>query len=250
MSDPATSSYSDRSPIAPDADAEAFYSDSLKELTATGIPFLLAGTYALCAYTGIMRPTKDLDIFCQAGDYPRILAHFQKLGFRTEVEDERWIAKVHKGKHFFDVIFNSTTTLTPVTAQWFEAAPTTDVYGNRVHITPPTEFIWSKVFIQNRDRYDGADIAHTILKQYHDIDWKRLLSYMDQYWEVLLIHTLNFQFIYPTERDIIPRWLFDELMGRLKARSDLPAAQTRICRGRLFSKKDYEIDVAEWGFKD
>jgi hypothetical protein len=27
---------------------------------------------------------------------------------------------------------------------------------------------------------------------------------MEQYWEVLLIHILNFRFIYPSERDKIP----------------------------------------------
>ena len=45
----------------------------MHELSSLGLPFLLAGTYAVSAYTGITRPTKDLDIFCKAGDYPRIL---------------------------------------------------------------------------------------------------------------------------------------------------------------------------------
>jgi hypothetical protein len=26
--------------------------------------------------------------------------------------------------------------------------------------------------------------------------------------------------------------------------------QTRICRGRMFSHADYQIDVQEWGFAD
>ena len=39
--------------------AEAFYAEALQELTRLGLPFLLAGTYALTAYTGITRPTKD-----------------------------------------------------------------------------------------------------------------------------------------------------------------------------------------------
>ena len=58
--------------------AEAFYTQALKELAALGLPFPLAGTYAVSAYTGITRPTKDLDVFCKAGDYPRILDHFQR----------------------------------------------------------------------------------------------------------------------------------------------------------------------------
>src|SRR3546814_15529673 len=68
--------------------AEAFYAESLRLLKKSHIPFLVAGTFAVSAYTGINRPTKDLDLFCKAGDYPRILTYFQKLGYVTEIEDE------------------------------------------------------------------------------------------------------------------------------------------------------------------
>ena len=78
-------------------------------------------------------------------------------------------------------------------------------------ITPPTEFILSKLFLQDRYRYDGADVAHVILKKHEEVDWHRLLNAMELYWEVLLIQILNFRFIYPTKRDLIPRWAFDEL---------------------------------------
>jgi Nucleotidyl transferase of unknown function (DUF2204) len=230
--------------------AETFYAESLCRLVETGVPFLLAGTYAVCSYTGIRRPTKDLDVFCKAGDFPRIVARFQDLGYIAEIEDERWIAKVRRGRHFFDVIFNSSAGIMPVTESWFADARTVSVYGVEVQILAPTELVWSKCFIQNRERYDGADVAHVILKQHEAIDWKRLLSYMEPYWEVLLVHLLNFRFIYPSERDRVPRWLFDELVDRLAAQAKLPATQMRTCRGRLFSPHDYEIDVKEWGFAD
>ncbi|RYE67210.1 MAG: hypothetical protein EOP17_09335, partial [Rhizobiaceae bacterium] len=63
-------------PFLADADAEAFVAVALEDLVDCHIPFLLAGTFALSAYTGITRQTKDLDIFCKAGDYARILSHF------------------------------------------------------------------------------------------------------------------------------------------------------------------------------
>lgn len=114
----------------------------------------------------------------------------------------------------------------------------------------PTELVWSKVFVQDHTRYDGADIAHVILKQHDRIDWRRLLSHMDQHWEVLLIHLLNFGFIYPSERRCIPHWLLTELIDRLRLQAALPTAQTKICRGRMFSRTDYLIDVRDWGFAD
>ncbi|MBX6746022.1 MAG: hypothetical protein IRY87_28645, partial [Acetobacteraceae bacterium] len=77
------------SPSPPSPEAEAFYAEALRELAGLDVPFLLSGTYAVAAYTGISRPTKDLDIFCKAGDLPRVLSHFQAAGYGIEIEDER-----------------------------------------------------------------------------------------------------------------------------------------------------------------
>ena len=64
------------------------------------------------------------------------------------------------------------------------------------------------------------------------------------------MHLLNFRFIYPSERDRMPRWLIDELLLRAQRQAELPLPQTRVCRGRLFSAEDYRIDVQTWGFAD
>ena len=54
-----------------------------------------------------------------------------------------------------------------------------------------------------------------ILKCHDQIDWKMLLSHMELYWEVLLMALLNFRFVYPSERHLVPRWLMEELLARL-----------------------------------
>jgi hypothetical protein len=54
-------------PTALSPQAESFYGEALRELSHLGLPFLLAGTYAVSAYTGITRTTKDLDVFCRPG---------------------------------------------------------------------------------------------------------------------------------------------------------------------------------------
>ena len=231
-------------------ESETFYAEALRELNQLGLPFLLAGTYAVSAYTGISRPTKDLDIFCKAGDYTRVLSHFKNLGYSVEIEDDRWLGKVYKGQYFFDVIFASSNGTMPIGDLWFENARQIEVFGSPVRIVGPTELVWSKCFIQLRHRYDGADVAHTILKAHNLIDWNQLLAYMEVHWEVLLMHLLNFRWIYPTERDKVPRWLMDELLERLRHQLELPPPQMKVCRGRMFSRIDYEIDVKEWGFAD
>jgi Nucleotidyl transferase of unknown function (DUF2204) len=230
--------------------SEQFFADCLRLLKDAGYPFLVSGTFALSYHTGITRPTKDLDVFCKAGDCPRILSRFQDEGYRTEVEDERWLAKAWKGEKYIDLIYNVSSAVVPVTDEWFEHAPTTELYGSEAMITPATEFLWSKMFMQYHDRYDGADVAHVILKKHEEIDWKRLLAGVELYWEVLLMHLIGFRFSYPSERDLVPRWLFDELTDRLQAQANVPPSTVRMCRGRLLSPADYLVDVRDWGFAD
>ncbi|MEX2218294.1 MAG: hypothetical protein WD749_05995 [Phycisphaerales bacterium] len=230
--------------------AAAFYRAVLAMVNRSRIPALVGGGYAVNCYTGINRGTKDIDIFCRAGDYPRILKQAADHGFHTEVEDERWIAKIKRGKLFCDVIFGSANLLAPVTDLWFQQQHRCRVFGVPVNLIPPTELILSKAFIMDRIKFDGNDIVHVILAKHGVIDWRRLLSYLDVHWEVLLVHILRFRYIYPFARDAIPAWLVDELVGRVRLQGTTPLPQKKACRGRVFSLADFEVDVTEWGFAD
>ncbi len=250
MLDPQREFQAAAAPSAPSAQAEAFYATALRHLASAGLPFLVGGTYAVSAYTGIRRATKDLDLFCRPGDHLRLLARFQELGYRVEIEDDRWLGKVHGEAEFFDVIFASWDGSYPVSEAWFDAAPQIELFGSKVRLVAPTELIWSKALIQRRDRHDGADIAHVILKQHDRIDWRRLLAHMDLHWEVLLTHLVGFRWAYPSERNEVPRWLMDELLDRAKLQLGLPPPQRRICRGRMLSRPDFETAVRDWGFAE
>lgn len=230
--------------------AHAFYAEVLKILKNEKFTFMVAGGFAVNAYTGLNRATKDIDIFCKAGDYPKILNKFTSLGFKTQVQDERWIAKIFKGKFYVDLIFGSSNLFAPVTDDWFKDSKTAKFFNYEVRIPSVTDLIRSKVFIQARDRYDGSDIAHLILLRNSEINWERLLSAMEQYWEVLLIHLLNFRFIYPSEREKIPSWLLKELLSRLQHQFELPTPKMKVCRGRMFSVADYTVDVTDIGCAD
>jgi hypothetical protein len=233
-----------------DSPANQFYAEVLKVLKDSKFSFMVAGGFAVNAYTGLRRPTKDIDIFVKAGDYPKILNKFTSLGFKTQVQDERWIAKIHKGKLYVDLIFGSSNLVAPVNDDWFKDSKTAKIFNFEVHIPSVTDLIRSKVFIQNRDRYDGSDINHLILLKHQEINWERLLCDMEQYWEVLLGHLLNFRFIYPSERERIPSWLLRELISRLEHQFELPTPRMKVCRGRMFSVADYTVDVTELGFAD
>ena len=70
----------DASVFEPPPEAVDFYVEALRMLKETDLPFLLSGTYALSCYTGISRPTKDLDIFCKPSDAPKILSFYKSRG--------------------------------------------------------------------------------------------------------------------------------------------------------------------------
>jgi hypothetical protein len=236
--------------IQPSPEAEAFYSEVLRLMAQSEIPFLVSGTYALASYTGIDRPTKDVDVFAKAGDALKMLHYFKEHSFDVEIVDERWLYRITRGELFVDVITNMPTVTTHVTDDWFVAAPEAKLFGATVRLVPPTQFIWSKIFVQDHHRFDMADVAHMILKRHDDIDWRQLLSHMELYWEVLLIALLNFRFVYPSERHRVPRWLMEELLERLHDQANMKGPGKKVCRGRIFSPRDYAIDVDEWGFSD
>ena len=181
--------------MTPPPAAEAFYSEVLQLMAKSEIPFLVSGTYALASYTGIDRPTKDVDVFAKAGDALKMLHYFKEHGFDVEIVDERWLYRVTRGELFVDIITNMPTVTTHVTDEWFVGAPESELFGAKVKLVPPTQFIWSKIFVQDHHRYDMADVAHMILKCHAAVDWKQLLSHMELYWEVLLIALLNFRFV-------------------------------------------------------
>src|SRR5262245_40651643 len=104
--------------IKSDSPAHAFYAEILKILKSSKFTFMVAGGFAVNHYTRLRRPTKDIDIFVKAGDYPKILNKFRSLGYKTQVSDERWIAKIFKDRLYVDIIFGSSNLVTPVTDDW------------------------------------------------------------------------------------------------------------------------------------
>lgn len=231
-------------------EAHAFYREALKLLQESGADFMLGGAFALFHYTDIYRDTKDLDIFCRSKDYPKILKFFGDKGFKTELSDVRWLAKIFKGEYFIDVIFDSVNNICRIDDSWLEHAVSAEFVGINVKLLSPEDLIWCKIYVQNRERFDGADVNHMLLKQGKQLDWKRLLSRLDQHWHLLLAQIINFQFVYPSDyQEIIPKWLFDELIQRATEQYDLPPPKEKVCRGPTIDQTQYSIDIKDWNYK-
>jgi hypothetical protein len=239
----------------PSRDAErtgacAFYRDVLERMRAEGVPSLVGGAYALARYTGVSRDTKDLDLFVRPVDFDRALRLHAAAGFETEVTSRVWLGKARCGDDFVDIIFSSGNAIAEVDDAWFSHAEDGEVLGVPVKLVPPEEMIWSKGFIMERERYDGADIVHLIRACGPRLDWSRLLVRFGAHWRVLLSHVVLFGFVYPAERDAVPGPVVDELLARLRAERDVPPPGERLCQGTLLSRYQYRIDVEEWRYRD
>ena len=231
-------------------DANEFYKEALELLNASGVHFMMGGGVALYSYTGITRDMKDLDIFCKPSEYPKILKLFAEHGYETELTDVRWLAKVFKGEHYIDLIFDTVNNICTVDDSWYEFATDGEFAGVPVKMIPAEELIWCKIYVQNRERYDGSDINHVLLKYGTQLNWKRILFRLDPHWHLLLAQILSFQFVYPADyHEIIPQWLFDELIERAKEQYDIPAAKEKVCRGPVIDQTQYSVDIKEWNYK-
>ena len=230
-------------------DSRAFYAHVMQALRADGVPFLVGGAFAFAHYTGIRRNTKDLDLFIQRGDWERVEQVVRATGYRPELTFPHWLAKVHCGEAFVDLIFNSGNGVSPVEESWFAAAPEVELLGVPVRLTPPEETLWTKAFIMERERYDGADVAHLLQSCAETLDWARLRRLFGENWRVLLSHLVLFGFIYPGERDRLPVWLIDELAERLRVEARAAERGTPLCAGTLLSREQYLPDV-DGGYRD
>jgi len=228
--------------------AADFYIDALKKLTDTGIPFLVGGAFAFSHYSHVPRNTKDIDVFVKPEDCPRVLEAFERHGYQTTMPFPHWLGKIHAGEYFMDVIFNSGNGVARVDDLWFDHAPRTNVLGLIVRLSPAEEIIWSKAFIQERERFDGADVLHLLREVGPALDWPRLLMRFGDYWRVLLSHIILFGFVYPDKRQNVPGWVMDELMRRLNV--SRPNLQSDVCYGTLLSREQYLHDIDRWKYRD
>ncbi|MGE4243155.1 nucleotidyltransferase [Ramlibacter sp.] len=228
-----------------------FYRRALRTLADHGIEFPVGGAFSHACFTGIRRATKDLDLFIRHEDYDRIAALMQAQGWRTEMTYPHWLAKVYAGDEFIDLIFNSGNGVTPVGDRWFHDNADADVLGVPVKVANVEDSLLSKAFIMERERYDGADVAHLIQAVAEQLDWKGLVERFGPNWRVLFAHLTLFGFIYPGERDRIPAWVMEELISRLTADVRRPPAEdAKICAGTLLSREQYLHDVEQLGYVD
>jgi hypothetical protein len=224
------------------------YRRALMALRESGIPYLIGGAYALGLHTQIHRETKDLDLFTLPRHCPEMLRLFADLGYPSRMVARHWLGKVTWEDAVIDIITGFRNGVNQVEESWFEHAHDAVLFDTPVRILAPEEMIWSKAFVMERDRYDGADIVHLIRSHATDMDWPRLLQRFGPHWLLLMNHLLTFSFVYPADRSRIPDWLVRELSDRWQRQDH--SSGLDVCQGTLLSHTQYIHDLDRLGLLD
>lgn len=227
-----------------------FYRSTIELFNREELPFLVGGTHAYYRYTGIARETKDFDVFVRRRDYPRFEEAVTKAGYHTELKFPHWLGKIYKDNAFIDLIFAGGNGEAAVDDEWFEHSVEGKIFGQPVRLAAPEEMIWSKSYVMERERYDGGDVMHLLLRTGKRLDWHRLVHRFGDHWRLLLMQIVKFGFVYPSERYRIPREIVEMLLARFTGELNDRSIDEKVCYGTLTSRAQYLVDIREWGFLD
>ncbi len=229
------------------AGAVPFYRSVLRALKQREVPFLVGGAFAMARYTQIDRPTKDLDLNVRPEHWPAVARALRSAGIYTRLSFPHWLGKALAGPAQVDIIFSSGNAVATVDDRWFTRSVPARVLGFDVGLAPPEELVWSKSFVMERERFDGADVLHLILRAGRTLDWDHLCDRFAGHERVLLAHLVLFSYAYPNETTIVPR----EVVKRLSAVPNRRGiGNLRLCRGTFLSREQYLVDVRQWGYRD
>src|SRR6059036_3337762 len=226
-----------------------FHLRSVTALQDANVPFLIGGAYVVEVYAGVSRRSKDFDLYVPPHHVEGAVDALARAGYKTEKTFPHWLAKAGRGRDYIDLIFRAGNGLCEVDDSWFARAHDGELPGLPVKLCAPEEMIWMKAYIMERERFDGADIAHILLTCAEKLDWQHLVQRFGPDWRVLLSHLVLFGYIYPGEQERIPIAVMDDLIRCLRKEEPV-SGHKRLCRGTLLSRKQYLMDVQKWGFRD
>ena len=233
-----------------DPDEARVFSDWLALLNKQDINYAVGGAFAIYAYTGLLRNTKDIDIYIKPSDLKQILTLFESAGYHTEITDNGWLAKVfYEDRFFMDMLFAIPRQRFLIEKDWFDDLRSAGLCDVEINVLAIEQLFVSKVFLAKSYRFDGADIVHLILSAKGNMRWQRILDYLGDEWELLLWYLLLFNFIYPGRANYLPQQLMVELFERVQEQWKQPPQKNKF-RGTLLDPAAFEADWQHWGYEE
>ena len=160
------------------------YKRAIQAVRQAHVPFLLGGGFALATFTGRWRDTKDIDFYVNPNARLAAIAALNKAGFsdyyKTRPYDRRWIYRSVRSGVIVDIIWSMANRRARVDGMWFENARCAVIRGEELKVVPIEEFIWSKLYILQRDHCDWTDIFNVIYSSGREVNWRHLIGRLKQ----------------------------------------------------------------------
>jgi Uncharacterised nucleotidyltransferase len=236
-------------PLVIPPEQQSLFREILELFERRGIPYAVAGAFALQEHTGICRDTKDLDLFLTAETAASALELLREGGFKSEICDPVWLFKAHRDGFFVDLITGMSNATIVVDDLWIQRSKPAVVHRVQTRVLAAEELLASKLFVTRRERFDGADIAHIIYGTRGQLDWARIVQLAGDNWEMLFWALLLFRYVYPAQTNFVPMNIWCDLLTRFQNILSHPDPNAPF-RGSLIDDKMFAIDLNEWGLSN
>src|SRR5690348_10536722 len=137
---------------------------------------MLGGGFALAAFTGRWRDTKDIDFYILPANRDTVVKALTEAGFDDYFAklpyDRKWIYRSTRSGVIVDIIWSMANQRAQVDEQWFQRAGSIELRRQRFLIVPPEEFMWCKLYILQRDHCDWTDVFNLLYAVGDKLDWE------------------------------------------------------------------------------
>jgi hypothetical protein len=209
------------------------YEEVIRGAEAREIPFVLAGAFAVGAYTGTWRNTKDLDLGIMERDRDAMIETLLEAGLEDYYEqapyDRGWIYRGCRDGTIVDVIWAMANRRAFFDEQWISRAPEASFMGRTLKVMPAEELIWDKMYIVQRQRCDWPDVLNLLHCTAARLDWDHLLERVGEDRMLLAALLSVFRWMCPGAASAsIPDSVWRALGLEAHRNGDPPVAQERV----------------------
>lgn len=187
------------------------YRDAIACARRTGLPFMLGGGFALAAYTGRWRNTKDIDFYILPAQRQVFIDAVTSAGFTDYYQqlpyDRGWIYRSFRDGTIVDLIWSMANRRSEAKPSWFENGTDIVVRGEPLKVIAAEELLWCKMYVMQRDHSDWPDILNLLHAVGPDLDWNRVLENVREDVPVLRALLTLFGWVSPGRAGELPHTL-------------------------------------------
>jgi len=201
---------------------------------------MLGGGFALAAFAGRWRDTKDIDFYIHPQMRERAVTALARAGFsdyfRERPYDRKWIYRSVKANRIVDIIWSMANQRAQVDNLWFERAGKLMLRGERLLVVPQEEFMWCKLYILQRDHCDWTDVFNLLYTSGPQIDWEHLIRRLEEDTRLLRALLEVYRWLCPKYAMRLPPGLWRKLR---MTPPRLPRRRPRYNRIRLLDSRGW-----------